>query len=173
MAGRWLALGLGTLSIRACSGQAARAQSPEPIDHWNTGAVTSALQALGATSIQATTVDGQAALTARTRDDLNVGVYARTRDPAPPGVEALCHGLEAIISFDPGARADRRTIVERLNHQYAIGKFIDEPDGTIRLTRYVVFEGAVTPANLRAQLASVFAIGAAATQALWPDAAKR
>jgi hypothetical protein len=173
MTGRWLAIALGTLSIAACAAAPARAQSSDPIDHWNTNAVLAALQALQAADIRATTSEGRAAVTARTRDGLDVGVYARACDPSPPGVEALCHGMEAIISFDPGPRADRKALVDRLNHQFALGKFLDEPDGTIRLTRYVVFDGAVTPGNLRAELASVFAIGALTSQTLWPEPASR
>ena len=87
------------------------------------------------------TSDGRAAVTARTKDNLNVGVYAKACDPAPPQVEPICHGLEAIISFDPGARADRKALADRLNRQFALGKFVAEPDGSIRLSRYVVFDG--------------------------------
>jgi hypothetical protein len=173
MTGRWLALALGSLSIAAGGPRTASAQSSEPLDHWNTNAVLAALQALRVADIQSTTSEGRAAVTGRTRDDLNVGVYAKACDPAPPGVDALCHGLEAIISFDPGARVDRKALVDRLNHQFALGKFLDEPDGTVRLTRYVVFDGGVTPGNLRAELSSLFAIGALTTQTLWPDAARR
>jgi hypothetical protein len=179
MTGRQLALALGALWLAAGAPLGASAQPSEPadrwnvIDHWNTNAVLAALQALRATDIQSTTSDGRAAVTARTPDQLSLGVYAKACDPAPPGVEALCHGMEAIISFDPGARADRKALVDRLNHQYALGKFLDEPDGTIRLTRYVVFDGSVTNGNLRAELASLFAIGALTTQTLWPDAARR
>jgi hypothetical protein len=173
MTGRWLTLALGALSLAAGVTQSASAQTSEPLDHWNTNAVLAALQALRAANVQSTTTEGRAAVTARTRDDLSVGVYAKACDPSPPGVDALCHGLEAIISFDPGARADRKALVERLNRQFALGKFLDEPDGTIRLTRYVVFDGGVTPGNLRAELASLFAIGALTTQTLWPEAARR
>lgn len=171
MSGRWLALGALSFTLGAAS--AGNAQTSEPIDHWSTNAVLAALQTLKADNIQAVTNEGRAAVTARTKDGLSVGIYAKACDPSPPGVEPLCHGLEAIISFDPGARADRKALMDRLNHQYALGKFLDEPDGTIRLTRYVVFDGGVTPGNLRADLASLFAIGALTTQNLWPDAAKR
>ncbi|HEX4180138.1 MAG TPA: YbjN domain-containing protein [Caulobacteraceae bacterium] len=149
------------------------AQTAEPIDHWNTNAVMAAVQVLKAENIQAVTSGGRAAITARTHDGLNVGIYAKACDPGPPGVEPICHGMEALISFDPGARADRKALVDRLNHQFALGKFMDEPDGSIRLSSYLVFDGGVTPGNLRAQLASLFAIGALTTQTLWPTTAAR
>ena len=166
-----LGLVLGTLSIAAAGADVAKAQ--DNIDRWNTNAVLAALQALKASDVQAVTSDGRAAVTARTKDNLNVGVYAKACDPAPPGVEQICHGLEAIISFDPGARADRKALADRLNRQFALGKFVDQPDGSIRLSRYVVFDGGTSPGNLRANLASLFAIGGLTAQTLWPDAARR
>jgi hypothetical protein len=173
MNARWLGLALGALCFGLCAGGAAQAEDTAPIDHWNTGAVTAALQSLKASNIQTIVGEGRPAVMARTPDGLNVGVYARACDAAPPGVDPICHGMEAIIGFDPGARADRKALANRLNHQYALGKFLDEPDGAIRLSRYVVFDGAVTPANLRAELSSLFAIGSLTTQTLWPGAAKR
>jgi len=172
MKARWLGLALGVLWFGSAAVNAALAQDASSIDRWNGEAVISALQALKASDIQATTVAGRPAITARTKDGLNVGVYAKACDPAPPGVEPICHGLEAVMSFDPGRRPDRMTLADRLNHRFALGKFMDEPDGTLRLSRYVVFEGSVTPANLRADLASLFAIGSLTTQTLWPGAAK-
>ena len=175
MTGLRIALALSALMIGAGQAGAAAAQSSEsPLDRWNTGAVTAALQAAGAADVVAAQANqGRPALTARTHEGLNVGIYAKACDPAPPGVEANCHGMEAIISFDPGARADRKTLVNQLNHQYALGKFLDEPDGTIRVSRYVVFDGGVTPGNLRAELTSLFAIGNLTAQSLWPDTARR
>jgi hypothetical protein len=170
MAGRWLGL---TLAMLWCVAGSASAQTGEPIDHWNTNAVMAALQTLKTSDIQTNTSEGRAAITARTRDGLNVGVYAKACDPAPPGVEPICHGMESLISFDPGSRADRKTLADRLNHQFALGKFVDEPDGSIRLSSYLVFDGGVTPGNIRAELASLFAIGALTTQTLWPGAAAR
>ena len=166
-----LGLVLGTLCIGAAGAGGAQAQ--DSLDHWNTNAVMAALQALKASDVQAVTSDGRAAVTARTRDNLNVGVYAKACDPAPPGVEPICHGLEALISFDPGARADRKALADRLNRQFALGKFVDQPDGSIRLSRYLVFDGGISPGNLRANLSGLFAIGALTAQTLWPDAAKR
>jgi len=85
---------------------AANAQTNEAIDHWNTNAVLAALQSLKAGDIQAVTSEGRSVVTAKTRGGLNVGVYAKSCDPTPTptGVEAICHGLEAIISFDPGPK---------------------------------------------------------------------
>lgn len=169
----WLGLALSALCVGLFPVGAAKAQTAEPIDHWSTNVVLAALQALKAGDIQAVTSEGRAVVTARTRDGLNVGVYAKSCDPAPPGVDAICHGLEAIISFDPGGKADRRALADRLNHQFAVGKFLAEPDGSIRLSRYVVLDGGVGPGNLRAELASLFAIGALTGQTLWPETAKR
>jgi len=154
---------------------AANDQTNEAIDHWNTNAVLAALQSLKAGDIQAVTSEGRSVVTAKTRGGLNVGVYAKSCDPTPTptGVEAICHGLEAIISFDPGPKVDRVALAERLNHQFALGKFLAEPDGSIRLSRYVVLDGGVGPGNLRAELASLFAIGGMTGQTLWPEAARR
>jgi hypothetical protein len=173
MKARWLGLALSALWLGLGAGSAAKAEDTGPIEHWSTGAVTAVLQALNASNIQTVLGEGRPAVIARTPDGLNVGVYAKACDAAPPGVDPICHGMEAVIGFDPGARADRKALADRLNHQYALGKFLDEPDGTIRLSRYVVFDGAVTPGNLRAELSSLFAIGSLTTQTLWPDTAKR
>ena len=168
-----LALMLSAFWLGVVPMGAAHAQTADPIDHWSTNAVLAALQGLQASDIQAVTREGRAVVTARTRDGLNVGVYAKACDPAPPGVEAICHGLEAIISFDPGPKVDHKALVERLNHQFALGKFLDEPDGTIRLSRYVVFDGAVSSGNLRAELDSLFAVGAMTAQTLWPEPVRK
>jgi hypothetical protein len=173
MKGPWLGLAPSVLCLCLASVCAANAQTAEPIDHWNTNAVMAALQAVKASDIQAVTSEGRAVVTARSRDGLNVGVYAKSCDPAPPGVEAICHGLEAIISFDPGGKTDRRALADQLNHQFALGKFLAEPDGAIRLSRYVVLDGGVGPGNLRAELASLFAIGALTGKTLWPETARR
>jgi hypothetical protein len=166
-------LALGSVLAAAAGVAGAHAQSADIIDHWNTNAVMAAVQQLQASDVRAETAQGRASITAKTRDGLNVGVYARACDQAPPGVDPICHGLEAIISFDPGSRADRKALAGDLNHRFALGKFLDEPDGTIRVTRYVVFDGGVTPGNLRADLASLFAIGSLAAQTLWPEPPKR
>ena len=173
MKGPWLGLVLSAHCVGVIQIGVADAQTAESIDHWNTNAVLAALQTLKASDIQAVTSEGRAVVTAKTRDGLNVGVYAKSCDPAPPGVDAICHGLEAIISFDPGPKADRAALIERLNHQFALGKFLAEPDGSIRLSRYVVLDGGVGPGNLRAELASLFAIGALTGQTLWPETATR
>jgi len=173
MIGPRLGLMLAALCVGATPAGAASAQTAEPIEHWNTNAVVAALQALKASDISAVTSEGRAVVTAKTRDGLNVGVYAKSCDPAPPGIDAICHGLEAIISFDPGAKADRKALADQLNHQFALGKFLAEPDGSLRLSRYVVLDGGVGSGNLRAELASVFAIAALTGQTLWPETARR
>jgi hypothetical protein len=40
-------------------------------------------------------------------------------------------------------------------------------DGTIRLTRYVDFDGGVTPENLRAQLTEYFTLAGVTARTLW------
>ena len=173
MMGRRLALALTALLIGGGLATAATAQTTDSLDRWNSGAVTEALQSLGAAGVTPVSSEGRAAITARTHEGLNVGVYAKACDPGPPGVEPVCHALEAIISFDPGARADRKALADQLNHRYALGKFMDEPDGSIRVSRYIVFDGGVTQANLRAQFSSLFAIANLTAQTLWPDTARR
>ena len=168
MKGLWLGLMIGALSIGP-----ARAQTAEPLDHWSTEAVLDALRILKASEVRSLVSASATVVTARTRDGLNAAIYAKACDPAPPGVEAICHGLEAIISFDPGPKADRRALAGRLNHQFAPGKFLAEPDGSIRLSRYLDFDGGVTPANLRAELSGLFTVGALTTQTLWPQTAKK
>ena len=173
MNGLQIGLALGVIISAAPSLDAVHAQTVEPIEHWSIAATAAALEALKATDIRTSASEGRPVVTARTRDGLNVGVYAKACDPAPPGVEAVCHGLEAIISFDPGPKVDHRALTDRLNHQFALGKFLAEPDGTIRLSRYLVFDGAVSPANLRAELASLFNVGALTAQTLWPETARK
>ena len=173
MNGLQVGLVFGAMISATPSLQAVHAQTAEPIEHWSTAATAAALEALKATDIRASASEGRPIVTARTRDGLNVGVYAKACDPAPPGIEAVCHGMEAIISFDPGPKADRKALADRLNHQFALGKFLAEPDGSIRLSRYLVFDGAVTPANLRAELASLFTVGVLTAQTLWPETAKK
>lgn len=151
---------------------AATAQSADAIDRWNTSAITAALETLKAADIKAGDGGGHAMVTARTREGLNVGVYAKACDPNAAGAAAACRAMEAILTFEPPVGVDRRALAERLNHEFALGKFMVEPDGSIRLSRYLVFDGGVTPANLRAELASLFAIGALTGQIIWPQTAK-
>jgi hypothetical protein len=150
----------------------AAAQSAEPIDRWSDSAITAALEALKAADIKTGDSGGHAMVTARTREGLSVGVYAKACDPKAAGAEAACRAMEAILSFEPAAGVDRRGLAERLNHEFALGKFMAEPDGSIRLSRYLVFDGGMTPANLRAELASLFAIGALTGQIIWPETVK-
>ena len=165
------ALCLGLLASVLAVGSASAA--PELIDRWGTGAVVDSLQSLGATEVQVKAAEGRPIVTARTHDGLNVGLYAKACDQVAQGGTITCHGLEAIISFDPGARVERTALVGRLNHDFALGKFLAEEDGTIRLSRYLVFDAGVTPGNLRSELASFFAVGVLTAQTLWPEAVKR
>jgi hypothetical protein len=167
---RALSVGLLVSALLAGAAQAA----PEPlVDRWSTATVTESLASLGATEVQVNATGGRPYVTARTHDGLNVAIYAKACDQAAEGKTVVtCHGLESIISFDPG-RGDRAILVGRLNHEFALGKYLAEEDGTIRLSRYLVFDAGVTPGNLRSELASFFAVGVLTAQSLWPEAVKR
>ena len=136
------------------------------LQHWDTNTVRAGLMAVGATDIRLADADGLPMITARTRDGLGVALYAKACDASAKGLP-VCHGMESIVSFDPGPAVDRTAIVARLNQTYASGKFIVVPDGTIRLSRYVDFDGGVTPDNLRAQLTAYFALAQVTARSLW------
>ncbi len=155
----------------ACSGTA-RAAEPVLIDRWNEPVVERLLTSLGATDLQRTTLAGQAGLIARTADGLGIGVYAKACAAATPPAEPLCRGVEGIASFASGPGVDHAALADRLNHQYAAGKFLVERDGTIRLTRYIDVEAGVSEANLRAQLAGFIALSSAAKDAVWAAPAR-
>jgi len=158
-----LALALGLFATSA-------AQAAEPVlfDHWNGPVVERLLQSLGAADLQRTTLAGGPGLLARTSDGVNFGVYAKACAAAPTATgELYCRGIEGIASFDPGRGADRAALADRLNHQYAAGKFMLEPDGTIRLTRYIDLDAGVTEANLRSQLGAFLALAEATKTAVW------
>lgn len=146
--------------------------APATLQQWDTGAVVDVLNGLKATQVQAGDFDGRPVITAKTDQGLNVGLYAKACDTVPEGQPSSCHGLEAIISFDPGSDADRPSLVNKLNHDFALGKFMVQDDGSIRLSRYLIFDGGLTSDNLRAELASFFAIGVLTGQTLWPEPAK-
>ena len=158
-----LALALGLFATSA-----AQAAEPALVDHWSEPVVQRLLQSLGATDLQRTTLAGQPGLLAKTADGISLGVYAKACAGAPTAAaEPYCRGVEGIASFDPGRGADRAALADRLNHQYAAGKFMLEPDGTIRLTRYIDVDAGVTEANLRSQLAAFVALAEATKTAVW------
>ena len=78
-----------------------------------------------------------------------------------------------MISYDASQKPDRAALVEQLNHDYALGKFMAEPDGTVRGSRYFLLDGGVTEDNLRAELNGYFTVGVLAGRAIWPQAAAR
>lgn len=160
---------LAAVLASLAAGSAAAAPSPL-LQHWDTGAVRAGLTAVGATDIRVFDADGQPMITARTRDGLGVALYAKLCDASTGRATAVCHGMETVVSFDPGPAADRGAIVARLNQTYASGKFIVVADGTIRLTRYVDFDGGVTPENLRAQLTEYFTLAGVTARSLWQAA---
>jgi hypothetical protein len=159
------------LMFAALLGGAAQAASPL-IDRWDAASLTTTLHAAGARNVRDGTVGAQPGLLAETPDGLSFGLYAKACVPTASLGAAACHGLEAIAGFDPGASADRGLLVDKLNHDYAAGKFMVERDGSIRLVRYLNLEGDVTEANLRAELSDFFAVAAGAKQTLWAAPAR-
>ena len=156
------ALALGLL---VC-GSAKAAEAPL-VDHWSEPVVQRVLESLNTSVLQQTTLAGGPGLLARTRDGLSFGVYAKACSPAAAPAQPYCRGVEGIASFDPGRGADRAALVDRLNRQYAAGKFMAEADGSIRLTRYIDVDAGVSEANLRAQLGEFIALAEATTDAVW------
>jgi hypothetical protein len=151
---------------------AAQAAEPNLIDHWSQPVVERLLQSLRATDIQQTTLAGEPGLLARTADGLSIGVYAKACVAQAAPAEPYCRGVEGLASFDPGRGADRAAIADRLNHQYAAGKFTVEADGSIRLTRYIDLDAGVSEANLRSQLGGFLALADAAKDAVWAAPAR-
>jgi hypothetical protein len=155
------------LAVGLTLGGSARAAAPALVDHWSEPVVERLLQSLGATGLERTTLAGEPGLLARTADGLSLGVYAKACSPATAPAEPFCRGIEGIASFDPGKGADRAALATRLNHQYAAGKFMVEPDGSIRLTRYIDVDAGVSEANLRSQLGGFLALADAAKAVVW------
>jgi hypothetical protein len=143
------------------------AAAPPLLDHWDGGAMTGALKALNATGIREASLAGEPGLLAATPDGLNIGLYAKACIPTADPGQAVCRGVEGIVSYDPGNVLDRGLLVDELNHAYAAGKFMVERDGAIRLTRYLNLDGGVAPANLRAELADFFTVATAAKKIIW------
>jgi hypothetical protein len=161
-------------AVLASAAASSAVAAPAPLlTRWDTAAVRASLVQAGAADIRVDDLDGLPMITARTRDGLAVGVYAKACDPSTAATPAVCHGLETIVSFDPGAAIDRGRMIEHLNMAYASGKFMSDPAGTIRLSRYVSFDGGVTPDHLRAELASYFTLAGLTARTLWPAAAPR
>ena len=159
-----LPLVFATASLIAGSAVAA----PAPLlQRWDTAAIRTAVTASGAADIRVADADGLPMSTARTRDGLGIALYPKACEAQGTQAATPCHGLEAVASFDPGPTADRTALVAKLNQAYAAGKFIVVPDGTIRLLRYVDFDGGVTPDNLRAQLIAYFTLATVTAQGLW------
>jgi len=162
-----LALALGLL---VC-GSAKAAEAPL-VDHWSEPVMQRLLLSLGAGDQQQTILAGAPGLLARTTDGLSFGFYAKACSPTNTPEGPYCRGVEGIASFDPGRGADRTALVDRLNRQYAAGKFMAEANGTIRLTRYIDVDAGVSEGNLRAQLAEFIALAEAAKDAVWAAPAR-
>ncbi|HEY2660773.1 MAG TPA: YbjN domain-containing protein [Caulobacteraceae bacterium] len=163
------------LALLLCGAAAAPALAqpaaePTTVIRWDTGQLVNVLQSLGTTEIRTGDSGGKPALTARTRDGLSVGLYGKGCDPATPPAAPVCHGIEGVISFDASQKPERATLVEHLNHDYALGKFMSEPDGTIRVSRYFLLDGGISEDNLRAELNGYFTVGVLAGRAIWPQA---
>ena len=146
---------------------------PVMVTRWDSGQLVNALQSLGASEIRVGELGGKPALTARTRDGLSVGLYAKGCEPATAPAAPVCRGIEGVISYDASQKPDRAALVEQLNHDYALGKFMAEPDGTVRGSRYFLLDGGVTEDNLKAELNGYFTVGVLAGRAIWPQAAPR
>ena len=160
-----LILALATMALAA---QTARAAEPI-VDRWDSPTITRTLESLGATQIRAAALNGRPGLLATTPDGLNLGLYAQACTPsqANPSDPAICHAVEFILIYDPGAGPDRSLLVDRLNHDFALGKFTAERDGSIQLVRYLNLTGGVTEANLKAELGEFFAVAAQAKLTVW------
>lgn len=146
---------------------------PALITHWDPGQLVNTLQSLGVTEIHVGEMGGKPALTGRTREGLSIGLFAKGCDAAAPPIPVVCHSIEGAITYDASQKPDRVALANQLNHDYALGKFMAEPDGTIRGSRYFLLDGGVTEDNLRAELNGYFAVGALASRAIWPQAAAR
>jgi len=167
------ALALVPLGLTIASSSAALAAEPALIDRWNGPVVERLLTSLGASDLRRASLDSQAGLIAHTADGLNIGVYAKSCTAAAAPAEPFCRGLEGLTSFDPGPGVDRAALADRLNRQYAAGKFLVERDGSIRLTRYIDVDAGVSEANLRSQLAGFIALAKTAEAIVWAEPAKR
>ena len=162
-----LALAMGLLAIGPATGAAAQSAAPGLVDHWSGPVVQRLLQSLGASGLQQTSLSGAPGLLGQTSSGISFGVYAKACSPVTAPAEPYCRGVEGIASFDPGRGADRAALADRLNRQYAAGKFMLENDGTIRLTRYIDVDAGVSEANLRSQLGEFLALANVAKDAVW------
>jgi hypothetical protein len=162
------------LALLAASLLAAPALAqPTLVTRWDPGQLVNLLQSLGVTEIRVGELAGKPALTGRTRDGLSIGLFAKGCDPAAPVGAPVCHAIEGAISYDASQKPDRAGLANQLNHDYALGKFMAEPDGAIRGSRYFMLDGGVTEDNLRAELNGYFAVGALASRAIWPQTPAR
>ena len=163
---RKLCLALGFMAFLAPPASAAAQQRPL-IDRWDALVMTGMLTDLGATAITAATLDGAPGLLAQTQDGLNMGLYAKACTPSADPAGPICRGVEGIIGYAPGAGADVMLLSDKLNHDYADGKFMVERDGSIRLSRYLDLAGGVSRANLQAELSDFLGVASAAKHNLW------
>jgi len=149
------------------------ASIPAPLlDRWSDAAMTEALTTLGASGVHQAKLAGHPGLIAVTPDGLNLGLYAKACAFSSTLGDNACRGVEGWISYDPGNGVDRALLVDKLNHDFAAGKFTAERDGSVRLTRYLDLEGGVSQANLTAELAEFFSVATAAKQTIWAAPAR-
>ena len=158
---------LASVILAGVSAAAPRSEAAALIDHWDTAAVSDALSGLGAKSVKPITLQGKPGVLAQTADGLSIGVYAKGCAESADLPTPVCQAVEGVVSYDPGAGGDAAALAASLNHQYAAGKFMAEGDGSVRLTRYFVVEGGVSPANLKAQIGVFLAMATAAKQTVW------
>lgn len=163
------------LSLLACAAQA-RTAGPVLVTRWDTPTITNAAQALDAKDVVAKLDDdGRAYITGETAEGLLFVLYPTACEETAgdkAAAQSPCYGLEAVVSYEGDGKQDRSKLVDQLNRDYALGKFTLDPDHSIVLTRYLIFDDGVTRGNLEAELSSFFAVGASAAGKIWPNADK-
>jgi len=157
---------LALLVSTVLASQAQAQASPSPVDRWESGLLADTLNTFGATNVQVSAVDSRPVITAVTREGLSATLLAKGCDTPPPASGPVCHALEIIFTFDVKQRPDAATLADQLNHEFALGKFTVEPDGSLRATRYLLLDGGVSQDNLRQELVDMFTVADLTRRAL-------
>ena len=148
----------------------ALAQPAAPlVQRWDSGQLVDVLNTLRSKEVRVNSIDGRPAIVAVTRDGLNVGLYAKGCEASVGASEPVCHAIEGVITFDVSQRPDKASLPGDLDHDYAMGKFTLETDGSLRASRYFLLDGGITQDNLRTELNDFFAVGALTRHTLWPQ----
>jgi hypothetical protein len=150
----------------------AQAQAPTSnVDRWDAGLLTDMLHSLAAKDVRVSLTDGRPALEATSREGLALTLLARGCDTPVPASGEACHAIEGLVTFDLSQTPNRAVIADQLNHGFAMGKFTIEPNGALRVTRYVLLDGGVSQDNLRQQLIDFIQVAALTRQTIWPQTA--